>query len=121
MRGFSLIESIICISLLLLAVLLIMNLVPASWVAVNQAEQRLFAGNLAQSLLEEQRGIAFENLAPATLPPVTRTGATFNPQIEVIPVPGYDRLKTVRVRVTWDSRAVHHEELREVVLCRAPR
>lgn len=120
-RGVSLIESVLCISLLLLAVVLVMNLLPASWVAGKGAEQRLYAANLAQSLLEEQRAARFDTLASATLPTVQEADTLYAPSIEVVPVPGKPRLKTVRARVRWTTRGVSREEVREVDLCDLPR
>lgn len=112
-------ESIFSISVLLLAVLLIINLLPTSWLATNQAEQRLYAGNLAQSILEEKRSAAFDALANETRSTVDAAGARFTPVVEVVPVS--DKLKTVRVRIQWTSRQIRREVVREILLCRVPR
>ncbi|MBI3928496.1 MAG: hypothetical protein HY319_23340 [Armatimonadetes bacterium] len=119
-RGISLIETLIGISILLLAVVLMMSLLPSSWLAVHRGEQRLVAANLAQSLLEEQRSVPFEELDSGALPRVTTAHQVFEPLLEVEPVPGKPRLKLVRVRVRWEARGRPMEVVRQTTFCRVP-
>ena len=122
MRGLSLIETLLAVVILLLAVIMCFSLLPSAWLAVNQGEQRIFAGTLAQSILEQQQVYAFDSLAPATLPPVEQGGATFRPVVTVQPQPGPSpRLKVVTVRVNWESRRIQRSVFRQRTMCRVPR
>lgn len=121
--GLSLIETLLGVAILLLAVVMCFSLLPSSWLAVNQGEQRIYAGTLAQSILEQQQSYAFDSIAPATLPPVEEAGTQFKPAVFVnVPTPGpTPRLKVVTVNVTWESRKLPRFVSRQVTVCRVPR
>ena len=123
MRGLSLVETLLGVAILLLAVIMCFSLLPSSWLAVNQGEQRIFAGTLAQSILEQQSTYAFDSIVPATLYAVEDAGALFQPKVLVdVPTPGPSpRLKVVTVEVTWESRRIQRSVFRQRTLCRVPR
>jgi len=122
-RGLSLVETLLGVAILLLAVIMCFSLLPSSWLAVNQGEQRIFAGTLAQSILEQQQAYAFDNIVPAVLAPLEEAGSRFQPQVFVsVPTPGPSpRLKVVTVNVTWESRRLPRFVSRQVTVCRVPR
>lgn len=118
--GFSLIETLLGASILLLAVMLSFSLLPSSWLAVNQGEQKLTAANLAQSLLEARRAASFDNLTDADLPVVPAAGTEFKPRIKILTTAD-PRLKIVRVTITWTSRQIERQLVRQATVCKLPR
>ncbi|MHB2019229.1 MAG: type IV pilus modification PilV family protein [Candidatus Xenobia bacterium] len=67
-QGFSLIEVIFAASLLSLVMLMMFNLYPSSLLTIRQAEHRLEATALAQSILEQYRAGPFSTLTTILLP-----------------------------------------------------
>lgn len=123
MRGLSLVETLLGVAILLLAVIMCFSLLPSSWLAVNHGEQRIFAGTLAQSILEQQSTYAFDNIVPAKLYAVEQAGSVYQPQVLVdVPVPGPSpRIKVVTVEVKWESRRIQRSVFRQLTVCRLPR
>lgn len=117
--AFTLVETILAASILLLAGLLVVDLLPSSWLAVRGAEQRLVAGNLAQSLLEEQRAIPVRDLVPRTR--LLRVGAMdYTATLEVAPAAGSPRLRALTARASWSTRRGRQEVVRTTTVCEIP-
>ena len=112
----SLLETVMGLTLVLLVFVTGINLIPLSLRARRSAEQKLLAGNLAQSTLEEQSGRDFTQVQSTSLPDVTLQGTLFHVQLRVDePKPIVKRL-TVEVR--WDPNG---NLSRQTSICRLPR
>lgn len=120
MRAFSLVETILAVSLFLTASLLMAHLLPSSWLAQKSAEQRLLAGQLAQSALEHERSLPVESLASSPLAPVVRDGVEYRGDVEVQPVAGRPRLRKVVATVRWSTRRGEQKVERGTVFCGVP-
>jgi hypothetical protein len=84
--------------------LLLFNLYPAAALAVRRGQDQLAADNLAQTILDEKRALAFEDLqlGQEAWAPVTENGRSYTSLVEVFDVDGHpDVLKGVRVIVSW--------------------
>ena len=122
-RGLSLIETVVAATLLAMAVVVALSLLPASSMLTNRGRFRVNALELAQSVLEQQRARPWTTLpappARVELGNVTLegTGTVFSPVLEVSTVTGYDpeMLRRVTVTVTWVERTgaqkVQHESM----------
>lgn len=106
-------------TLLLLTMLSLFRLMSSAYLAFAVGEQKLTAGALAQSLLEEQRSGDFDTLATADLANVTVGNTTYTRRVEV--TPQGPLLKQVRTVVTWDSRRGKGKLVRRSSVCRLPR
>lgn len=123
-RGLSLIETMIAAAVLFLVVSILLNLLPSSLLAIKRAEQRIQAGNIAQSILEEQRGVRFDSLAagtPRVFDPVQVAGMSYEPVLEVEDDPEVAGVKKLKVTVRWRQRDRDYSVVRELTLCRVPR
>lgn len=104
------------ISVLAMAFVIIVNLLPSSRYAARKGGAALAADQVAQSILEEWRAKPFEDLIigpPQSLPPATIEGATIlYPTIEVADQ-GADRLRRLIVRIDYNHAGrdyhVEHE------------
>ncbi|MBI3925301.1 MAG: hypothetical protein HY319_07170 [Armatimonadetes bacterium] len=101
-------ETILAGFLLISAVLLISNLYPTAILAVRQAEHRIQANALAQTILDEQRAAGFAGLALGTatdLPARTIDSVVYRPRLEVFEVDADPEIvKGLRVNIEWDFR-----------------
>jgi Tfp pilus assembly protein PilV len=66
LRGFSLLESLVSLFLLILALLFLLNLMPSSLVATRAVECELSASSLADQALEDARASGFPQLVVGT-------------------------------------------------------
>lgn len=119
-RGLSLLETVLSVFILSLVVLLLFELLPTSLLAVRRAEQRQLAGHLAASLIAERMATPFQSLPLGIEPldPIVSEGIEFTPTIEVFRLPDYEpeKLKGVRVTVTWRERGKSWTVQREVLV-----
>lgn len=106
-------------TLLLLTTLALFRLMSSAWLAFAVGEQKLTAGALAQSLLEEQRSRDFDALTTAYAPDVTVGNTVYTRKVEV--TPQGPLLKQVRTVVSWDSRRGRAILVRRSSLCKVPR
>ncbi|MBI3928912.1 MAG: type II secretion system protein [Armatimonadetes bacterium] len=117
-RGFSLLEMILALTLVLTVVMMVLNLLPSSRATVVRSEHQLQADNLAQTVLAEQMAMPFSALVLGEHPLDARSigGATFTPSLEIFQVDGRDtlRLKGLRVTVAWSERTVPRSVVHEV-------
>lgn len=118
-RGFALIEAVFAFALVGFMLVVTLNLLPSSVVAVRKGEERLQAENLARSFLEQARGASFGSLAPGTTD-LESPLPQFIVQQEVYPVDGADpdQLLGVRITVSWTARGRPQELVREVWVSR---
>lgn len=118
--GLSLLETVLSVFIFSLVVLLLFELLPTSLLAVRRAEQRQLAGHLAASLAAERMARPFQGLAEGIEPldPVTSEGVEFTPTVEVFRLPDFEpeRLKGIRVTVTWQERGKTWTVRREVLV-----
>lgn len=117
--AFTLVETLLSITLLGFVMILVMNLFPTSMASVRKAEQRYHAGTLASSILEQQASLPFQQLAVGTsrdLYTDTAQSVQYRPHLEIQKVAGEDVrfLKSLRVTVKWTVRQQTHEIVREL-------
>ncbi|MBI3929335.1 MAG: hypothetical protein HY319_27560 [Armatimonadetes bacterium] len=125
-RGSTLLETIMALALLALVVMLLANLYPTSVLGARQAEDRVEADLLAQSLLSEQMSRPFDELVVGTatdLDPVSSRGTHYQNRLEVFQAGGRgtDYLKGLRITVRWTHGEQEREVVHEVWLADLPR
>lgn len=108
-RALTLLELIVCLSLVLLLVIFVLNLFPGSLLALRQSEDRLEAQRQAELVLDRARLARYDTYAVGsslTLPARALNGTQFLPVLEAAAVAGYDAnlVKELRVSVAWDDR-----------------
>ena len=114
-RGVSLIEIMVGVTVLSLAMTLMVSLIPSTASSLSLAEVRTQAGALAQSELEALSLRDLASLADGPLPPTRlENGTELRPSLKVTPA-GHGALR-VRVTVEWNTREVVREQFREKVL-----
>jgi len=103
-KGHSLLELIVCITLLALIVTFLLNLLPNSLAMLRQAENRNQASKLARSLLEQAAAQPFSQLNINTTSQSSYD--PFNTTFSIWAVPNSDPnyLKDLRVTVQWQER-----------------
>lgn len=107
-RGLTLLELIVCFSVVLLLIIFVLNLFPGSLLALRQSEARLEAQRQAELVLDRVRLARFDTYAVDTtlrLDPRALNGTSFVPVLEARAVAGYDSnsIKLLRVSVSWDD------------------
>jgi len=107
-RGVTLLELIVCFSVVLLLVIFVLNLFPGALVAQRQSEMRLEAQRQAELVLDLSRQARFDTYALDSSTPADArvlNGVTYKPVLQARAVPGYDGnlLKELRVTVGWDD------------------
>lgn len=107
-RGVTLLELIVCFSVVLLLILFVLNLFPGSLLALRQSEARLEAQHQAELLLDRARLARFDAYAVGsslTLPARALNGTSFLPVLDSKAVAGYDPalVKELRLTVNWDD------------------
>lgn len=117
-RGVTLAESILAVFLLSLIVLLIFNLYPTAMVSLRGSGQNLQANDVADSVMDEYQEKRFTSLVagpPTVLPKRPGRGTEFTPTVEIFevnrPNVDKDRIKGIRVTVTW----VDHGQTKKLV------
>lgn len=109
-RGVSLIEIMVCISILAVVMLMVMALLATVNRATAKAESRAKAAALAENLLERMRHQPFSTLdttAPTEIPvdAVAWDLPNATAQAQIAEVPGFDgHLKEVSLRIGWTER-----------------
>ena len=124
-RAFLLAETALSFALIGLALVFVLNLFPGARVAQRGAEERLKAGSLARTLLEERMDVPFRNLPVGlnqSLAPLTLDGVSYQPRLEVLSTPQANPglLRILRVEVRWSTRGVSHSIRRELWRHRLP-
>ena len=107
-RGLTLLELIVCLSVVLLLVIFVLNLFPGSLLALRQSEARLEAQRQAELVLDRARLARFDTYAVGTtqtLAPRALNGNQFVPTLEARALAGYDsnQVKELRASVSWDD------------------
>lgn len=107
-RGLTLLELIVCLSVVLLLVIFVLNLFPGSLLALRQSEARLEAQRQAELVLDRARLARFDTYAVGTsqtLAPRALNGNEFVPVLQSLAPAGYDSnlVKELRVSVSWDD------------------
>lgn len=119
-RGASLVEVIVAVTLLALVGVVVLNLLPTSALAVRQAEHRIAAVQLCQSLLAEAALGPYDALAlgEQVLPPVTLDDqVVLKPVRRVMAVTGPHaedpaHVRRVRIEVRWtEARNTRTQEV----------
>lgn len=114
-RAFSLLETVFAIALVGFILILVVNLVPSSVLAVRRGEEQLQAENLARSVLEEARAAPFSALAVGTsTPPSPDPNFTLSREVFAVPNASVDRTLGVRVTVGWSRSGRPQQIVREV-------
>lgn len=107
-RALTLLELIVCLSVVLLLVIFLLNLFPGSLLALRQSEARLEAQRQAELVLDQARLARFDTYAVGssqTLPGRALNGTAFVPVLEARAVAGYDTnlFKELRVSIAWND------------------
>ena len=104
-RGVSLVEMLVTLAVLVLVLLALFTLIPASLLLVKRAELRMRASALAQTILEQQSARPYTQIAlgPAQLNAVVSDKVEFSPRLEVNPVGTRppECAKELVVTLTW--------------------
>ena len=127
-QGMSLIETIYATLLLGFIALFLLNLYPASFVAIKRGESTFTADNFASSILEDIRSRSYGNVTPSNLPTdqsQTFGGIEYTPVIQVIYLPNDPNLtytpdpnhvKSASVTVSWYYSNLLHQVVHEAYL-----
>lgn len=122
--GFTLIECIFSCLILSFVILFVLNLYPSSFVAIKRGESQVVADGFAQTILEDLRARAYQNVTIGSPPFYSHWiygGIDYAPNITVdwVParngLPAADQLylKRAMVTISWKfqdhSMQVHHE------------
>lgn len=107
-HGLTLLELIVCLSVVLVLVIFVLNLFPGSLLALRQSEARLEAQRQAELVLDRARLARFDSYAVGssqTLPARALNGNQFLPVLQSVALAGYDSnlVKELRVSVSWDD------------------
>lgn len=94
------IEVVVAITLLTVALIAIMSMAPMTNAAARQAEVRLQAETLAQSVLERERLKPVLDPQPPTMLPEVYG---LHPALEVLKTGAGDRAREIRVTVYWEG------------------
>lgn len=119
-RGLSLIETVAVAGLITLVVLFTLGLIPSFKLSNRRANMELHAGNLAQSILEDQRARPFAEIVNEVQPTQELDKIDYTPELEVTDFPS-GKMKTVRVTVRWLWKERNFSTFREVRICDIPR
>ncbi len=118
-RGFSLVETIVAIGLILGTLFVVVDVIPNALFLVRGRERQETAERLARSLLEEQSRQAFSQLTPGSdqaLPDQILAGLTYHSHLKVDAV-GQEPTSTLvclRIEVEWDYHDTHHQVVRQL-------
>ena len=108
--GHSLLEVVICTSLIGFVGILLLQLYPTSFVAVQQARHKMEAEMFASSLLEQERGANFDSLVVNSIrypdPKPGQDGTIFRAILSVSRVEGLDsdHVVAVEAEVSWEDK-----------------
>jgi Tfp pilus assembly protein PilV len=100
-RGNSIFEVVVAFTLLAVAGLALLNLMPSTWLATRSTEQRLQAGEVAQSTLEQFRAGDLQDRTAYRCDPILASGTEFYPTVSVGAIAGKPNLKRIQVEVAW--------------------
>lgn len=118
-RAFSLIELILALTVLALTLSFVVGLLPSSTLSLKRAQQRAFAGELAQSLIELRRGDGALAVTDALYDTVSAdVDYTRHLLVEQVSGAGGVLGDTFRIRVTvsWPQKGERVEVFRETIL-----
>lgn len=116
-------EVVVGFTLLLLAVVAALSLLGSGLDLGKSGEQRVLAGNLAESILERERAKDFASLTPGSINLTDTADFATNVQVrrviqEVEPTPP---TRTLRVEVSWDTKRGRASLFREAYLLQTNR
>ena len=128
MRGLSLIETVVTVSILALTLMVIINLVPGVYILQSRARFRVAAHEVAHSILEERRARPFQDLVtggPVALPDRTIEGTSIvlRPSLTISELPPHKPtdLLLLHVEVKWDYKDKTERIVHELRLLNLPR
>lgn len=124
--GLSLLEVVVATSLLSLVAILVLNLFPSVILGMHRSHLANQAERVAHSELSRARLASFTSHivgSVTTLPVVRVNGVEFTPELRVeAPSQGApQRLKVLKVVVSWSERGRDHQVTREVWVSRVQR
>lgn len=108
--GFTLIEIITALAIMVIGLLSILALFPVGFHASKRAADFTQVALFAQEKLEEIKMKGFDNAQDETASDTGNTEGIFSREVTVSSVSGYDNLKEVTVTVTWTERGQSREE-----------
>lgn len=123
-RGLSLMEVVLATSVLGLVAMMIFQIYPTSFVAVQAGRHRMEAEGWADSLLEQERGAAFGSLVvgseryPERL--VVGDGTVYTACLRVKSVDGLqtERLVAIEAEVSWKDGTGEHRIVMETYVAK---
>ena len=109
-RGFTILETLVAFSLLLVTAVFIFQILPASILATRHSEVRLEAQQILSNVLENYRQRDFDTLqlGSYTLDPVAgQLGVNYQPVVSVVQMTATDpdRVLGLEVDVSWTFRS----------------
>jgi hypothetical protein len=121
-RGLSLLETVFASGLLAGVVFFLLNLYPASALAVRRTQDHMQADQIAQTIISQQQAMPFSKVVtPASqMDEVVYGNTHYKPVLEVFTVPGTDPnvLKRVRVTITWEWVRGTQTSVQEIYLAK---
>jgi uncharacterized protein (TIGR02598 family) len=107
-KGFTLIEIITALAIMVIGLLSILALFPVGFHASKRAADFTKVALFAQEKLEEVKMKGFDNVD--SFNGQSETEGIFSRQVTISQVTGYDNLKEITVKVTWTERGQTREE-----------
>ena len=118
--GLSLVETVAVAGLISLVLLFTLGLIPSFKIGNRRANMELYAGTLAQSILEEQRARPFTDVISEVLAAQRLDNIDYTPELEVQEIPP-GKMKSLRVTVRWSWKDRAYSTTRETRICEIPR
>jgi hypothetical protein len=126
LRGLSLIETLICSTLLCCCLGLVVLTLPTGFLGLKDSERRIFAASLLQRVLEEKRNLplaALDAIGPQAqiVEEVENEGIQYTVFLQVLPHATAEYARRVRVTVDWRQHRRTVSLSQESVECRVRR
>ena len=126
LRGLSLIETLICSTLLCCCLGLVVLTLPTGFLGLKDSERRIFASSLVQRVLEEKRNLplaALDAIGPQAqiVEEVYNEGIRYTCFVSVLPHASAEYARRVRVTVDWQQHRRVVSITQESVECRVRR
>ena len=125
-RAFTLVETLICATILSICLGMIVVFLPTGFLSLKDSERRLYAGSLAQRVLEERRNLPLEALDALgsqlqIVEEVDYDNTHYTVFLQVTRHPTVDFARKLKVAVEWSQHQRIISISRESTECRVRR
>ncbi|MBS2037961.1 prepilin-type N-terminal cleavage/methylation domain-containing protein [bacterium] len=125
-QGFSLIETLLCATILCICLGIIVVLIPTGYLSLKDSERRIYAASLAQKVLEEKRNTPLESLDALgnqlqMVEEVYYDGISYRCFFQSRPYSTVTYARQLKVVVEWPQHQQTQRVVRESVECRVRR